>query len=104
MVERVPGESGGQKAAWRTIYFRIEAPDAAQVSLVGDFNGWDPQRHGLPKNPSGVWECQVPLPPGRYAHLFVVDGARRLDPHCAQQAADAAGVPCCVIDVSPPDE
>jgi 1,4-alpha-glucan branching enzyme len=92
-----------QKAPWRTIYFRLEAPEAGQVSVVGDFNGWDARKHGLHRNPSGVWECQVPLPPGRYAYHFMVDGVPRLDPQCGRHEARATGV-CCVIEVSPPAE
>jgi 1,4-alpha-glucan branching enzyme len=91
------------KAPWRTIYFRLEAPDAAQVSVVGDFNDWDAGKHGLHKKPDGVWECQVPLPPGRYAYHFIVDGASRLDPHCELREPRAGGT-CCVIEVSPPEE
>jgi 1,4-alpha-glucan branching enzyme len=90
------------KAPWRTIYFRLEAPQAKQVSVVGDFNGWDVQKHGLHTTPGGVWECQVPLPPGRYGYRFMVDGVPRLDPHCGQHEARLAGE-CCVIEVSPPE-
>ena len=37
------------------------APNAASVSVVGDFNGWDGERHPLaPIGESGVWEGFVP--------------------------------------------
>jgi 1,4-alpha-glucan branching enzyme len=89
---------------WRTIYFRLEASDAGQVSVVGDFNDWNPERHRLHRNPNGVWECQVPLPAGRYAYAFVVDGVTRPDPLCARQEATAGGESRCIIEVSPPPE
>ena len=39
-------------------YFRVWAPNARQVSVVGDFNNWD--RQALPMTQvgvSGIWEC-----------------------------------------------
>ncbi len=36
-------------------HFAVWAPDAATVSVVGDFNGWDPQRHRLAGSPQGLW-------------------------------------------------
>jgi len=42
-------------------YFAVWAPDAKQVSVIGDFNGWDRARHPLkPRGQSGIWEGFVP--------------------------------------------
>jgi 1,4-alpha-glucan branching enzyme len=42
-------------------YFAVWAPNAAQVSVIGDFNGWDRGRHPLiPRGESGIWEGFVP--------------------------------------------
>ena len=42
-------------------YFAVWAPDAEEVSIIGDFNGWDKSRHPLrPKEVSGIWEGFVP--------------------------------------------
>jgi 1,4-alpha-glucan branching enzyme len=41
--------------------FAVWAPDAAGVSVLGDFNGWDGSRHELrPKGRSGIWEGFCP--------------------------------------------
>ena len=41
------------------IYFRVWAPNACKVYLVGDFNGWS-ESHPLRKiSDGGVWECSV---------------------------------------------
>lgn len=41
-------------------YFAVWAPNAEDVSVVGDFNGWDPERHPMTKTgPIGVWETFV---------------------------------------------
>ncbi len=38
-------------------YFAVWAPDAEQVCVIGEFNGWDNSRHPLkPKASSGIWE------------------------------------------------
>ena len=37
--------------------FAVWAPNAAQVNVMGDFNGWDKHRHPLrPRGSSGIWE------------------------------------------------
>ncbi len=42
--------------------FAVWAPNAARVSVVGDFNRWDPQRHPLTArwDGSGIWEGFIP--------------------------------------------
>jgi len=43
------------------VYFAVWAPNARDVSVVGDFNGWDRQRHYLsPRGNSGIWEGFIP--------------------------------------------
>jgi len=42
-------------------YFAVWAPNAKQVSVMGDFNDWDKSSHPLcPKGQSGIWEGFVP--------------------------------------------
>ena len=55
------------------VHFVLRAPEAGSVSLVGDFNGWDPGAHRL-ERAGDVWRAVVPLPRGRYEYQFVVDG------------------------------
>jgi 1,4-alpha-glucan branching enzyme len=47
-------DGGARVAVW--------APNARQVSVIGDFNGWDPRAHPLgPRgDSSGIWEVEVP--------------------------------------------
>ena len=40
--------------------FRTWAPNAAHVSVVGDFCGWNGYAHPMKKNADGFWECFVP--------------------------------------------
>jgi len=42
-------------------YFASWAPDAEQVSVIGNFNGWNKESHRLhPKGQSGIWEGFFP--------------------------------------------
>lgn len=42
-------------------YFAVWAPNAERVTVVGDFNGWDPESTPLySEGPSGIWEGFVP--------------------------------------------
>jgi 1,4-alpha-glucan branching enzyme len=43
------------------VHFAVWAPNASRVSVVGDFNGWDPSAHPLTRRQeAGVWETFVP--------------------------------------------
>lgn len=39
--------------------FRVWAPNAKEISLVGDFNGWDHNAHKMSKVTHGIWEVEV---------------------------------------------
>jgi anti-sigma-K factor RskA len=78
-------------------------PDARSVHAVGDFNGWDPARTSLQQVSSGVWTVTLPLTPGRYEYMFVVDGQRWVgDPSALEQADDGFGSRNAVLEVQPP--
>lgn len=81
--------------------FMIVAPNAKQVSLVGDFNDWDQASTPLLKvAANGVWTAEVKLPPGRYAYAFLVDGQRWIaDPTAPPAVGDDFGRPSSVVTV-----
>jgi 1,4-alpha-glucan branching enzyme len=42
-------------------YFAVWAPNASQVSVMGEFNHWDKASHALrPRGQSGIWEGFIP--------------------------------------------
>jgi hypothetical protein len=78
-------------------------PDARTVNAVGDFNGWDPARTSLQQVSRGVWSVTLPLTPGRYEYMFVVDGQRWVsDPAAIEQSDDGFGARNAVLEVLPP--
>jgi len=43
------------------VHFAVWAPNAKRISVIGDFNGWNGQRHPMRSmGASGVWELFVP--------------------------------------------
>ncbi len=42
------------------IIFRVYAPSAYQVEVIGDFNGWNGWNHKMNKNNNGVYEIAIP--------------------------------------------
>jgi 1,4-alpha-glucan branching enzyme len=44
----------------RGVHFAVWAPNAKLVSVIGDFNDWDPQANSMRPSPAGVWEGFVP--------------------------------------------
>lgn len=79
--------------------FVLVAPHAASVSLVGDFNDWDPARSPM-QTDHGVWATVVPLAPGRYRYAFLVNGVEwRADPGAPRAMDDEFGTPSSVVTV-----
>ncbi|MGN7204555.1 1,4-alpha-glucan branching protein GlgB [Pedobacter sp. SAFR-022] len=55
-------------------YFAVWAPNAKQVSVVGNFNGWNRSSHPMSVrwDSSGIWECFIPgLGPAEYYKYFI---------------------------------
>jgi len=52
-----PGRVGDRDG----VHFSVWAPDAREVSVIGDWNDWDPKRHRLERlGSSGIWSAFVP--------------------------------------------
>ena len=82
------------------LQFVLVAPQAASVSLVGDFNDWDPARAPMHAARAGVWATMIPLAPGRYRYAFLVNGVEwRADPAAPAVRDDEFGSPSSVVTV-----
>jgi hypothetical protein len=82
------------------VHFEITAPRARHVSLVGDFDGWNPSALPMRLDANGAWVIDVRIPPGRHAFAFSVDGRLTIDPTAALAADDNFGVPSSVVVVN----
>ena len=77
---RIPAIQTTEKPVEGETAFRIDAPKAKDVYIVGDFNHWkinDASR--LSRLENGRWEKALTLSPGKYRYKFVVDGEWVLD-------------------------
>src|SRR6266481_7592698 len=68
------------KNTTKPVNFYCDAPTAASVVLVGDFNNWDAASHPMQRRVDGGWFLQVQLAHGHHRYRFLVDGKPVLDP------------------------
>lgn len=62
----------------RTITVRFRAPDAKDVTVIGEIDGKD---HPMTKGDNGIWSVTIgPLAPDVYNYQFRVDGIVAMDP------------------------
>lgn len=96
----VPVVPAGATAA--QVKFVLVAPQASEVTVVGNFNGWNPAAHPMRRTATGgTWSVTVPLEAGRHEYSFVVDGKHWMpDPAAALAPADGFGVANSVLLVS----
>lgn len=86
-----------------SVQFVLFAPTAARVSVVGDFNDWDPQATPLvaSRQRAGFWTVDVPLAPGRHEYAFLLDGSRWMADPAAPVVADGEfGTPNSTLTVT----
>lgn len=88
----------GAEAA--SVKFVLVAPQASEVTVVGDFNNWNPSAHPMART-GGTWTVTVPLEAGRHEYSFVVDGKHWMpDPAAPLAPDDGFGVANSVLLVS----
>jgi 1,4-alpha-glucan branching enzyme len=62
-----------EKSIERTVEFTFRAPEAREVFLAGEFNGWDTQSLPMKKSKGGIWKIKIELSPGRHEYKFFAD-------------------------------
>jgi enterochelin esterase family protein len=83
-------------SADRRITFRLHAPNAKAVQVLGDFSA---KAHDLTRDDKGVWAFTTePLKPSSYQYWFVMDGTTMPDP-ANTHVRPASGVYKSQVDV-----
>ena len=93
-----PVKAKTQPKRRRTV-FRLNAPDAAEVFLAGDFNDWNLRKHPMQKEPGGLWKKTTMLFPGEYEYKFLVDGRWCMDPENGRMCWNRFGTQNNVIEI-----
>ncbi len=62
------------------VNFFCPARGAKSVSVIGDFNKWEPNAHPMKRQPDGSWSVQILLHHGHHQYQFLIDGQAMLDP------------------------
>jgi len=80
-----------KKAQKKRITFKLEASEAKEAILVGDFNSWAVKKHIMKRDNKGRWSKIVTLAPGSYEYKFLVDGEWQNDPSNDQVVPNSFG-------------
>jgi 1,4-alpha-glucan branching enzyme len=82
-----------------SVEFRIYKPRARFISIVGDFNNWNPENDVLARGRDGIWRLQKKLFPGVYRYKYVIDGDWAPDYYNSRSASDNTGEICSIIEI-----
>ncbi len=75
-----------------TVTMNLHAPEAHRVTVAGTFNKWKVDTNVLTKQENGVWTISIPLKPGEYSYMFIVDGKAWVsDPNAESYSDDGFG-------------
>lgn len=88
------------KKPLRAVNFICHATNAKAVSLVGDFNHWDPAAHPMKQMADRSWLLAVELKHGHHRYAFLVDGVLTLDPQAQGVTRNDKGEKVSLIPVS----
>ncbi len=84
----------------RPVNFVCNATQAQSVSLVGDFNEWNPGAHPMKQMPDRSWLLKVDLKHGHHRYAFLVDGVLTLDPRAQGITRNDKGERVSLVPVS----
>jgi 1,4-alpha-glucan branching enzyme len=66
-------------------WFAVWAPHAESMSVIGDFNGWNPDVHPLERTDAGLWQVFIPdVGPGAHYKYWIHRGSyngNKTDPY-----------------------
>lgn len=81
------------------VNFRIYNSTASFISIVGDFNNWNPENDLLTKDKNNIWQITKKLQPGIYRYKYVIDGQWVADIYNNQNSGDGTGGVASIIQV-----
>ncbi len=97
-----PLRAGGYsaKSTLKPVAFLCPDSKAKHVTVMGDFNDWDPASHPMQQLFDGAWRVEIPLGHGHHHYLFCIDGKPCLDPRAQGIARNHKGEKVSLVAVS----
>ncbi len=90
----------GAPKTLRAVNFICNAQQAQSVSLIGDFNEWNPARNPMKKSVDGAGTLMLDLKHGHHRYAFLADGVLTLDPKAQGITRNDKGERVSLIPVS----
>ncbi|MBI2193688.1 MAG: isoamylase early set domain-containing protein [Planctomycetes bacterium] len=87
--------AAARKTRWVT--FTLDAPEAAEVFLAGDFTRWGEQARKMKQRKDGTWCLRTWMPPGEHEYRFIVNGQWSDDPRCGRRRPNPFGSENCIV-------
>ncbi|MFH0994335.1 MAG: isoamylase early set domain-containing protein [Pseudomonadota bacterium] len=87
------------KKITKEIQFSLLAIEANKVSLVGEFNNWNPDADPMQSDDNGTWIKAKMLSPGNIEYKFWVDGEWMQDPVNLRACSNCFGTQNSVVKV-----
>lgn len=78
----------------------VNAQDASQVAVTGDFTGWSPEGLPLAKGEQGEWRATLELAPGEYQYRLKIDGEWKDHATAQKRVPNPFGSENCVLLVN----
>ena len=72
-IVKSKGPTKIEKKTHKNVEVSFYSPEAMNVCVAGEFNGWDTRSLPMKKDEDGVWRLKIKLLPGRYEYKFFAD-------------------------------
>jgi hypothetical protein len=80
-IPQLPKKPSASDDMLGALTLRYASEPGNEITVAGDFNGWDPFMYSMQETSPGVYTFTLPLPPGTYYYVFFIHGARTRDPN-----------------------
>jgi hypothetical protein len=87
----LPMHDGPTQGYFGEVEFSYRGKPGQQISVIGNFNQWDPFAHFLEEASPGEYRLKLVLPPGTLLYQFVAGTRTFLDPGNAHTGHDSQG-------------
>jgi len=83
----------------RQIPIVVQAPEAKDVRVTGDFTRWEKHGIRLSYDGKGRWKAVLPLDPGEYQYRLLIAGDWRDHEDATERVANPFGSENCLLKV-----